>query len=256
MTERNTAAQASDQGQDHERKGSSVSPAAMIVAALVAATTALLRPFVEASTENAVLVAVLLSVTTTTSTAVFTALVDKVKHGSTDTSWKPLWRPLLFAGPLAGLAACLIGLSVVSGAELALGKEPSILPNGTPIIPLTLVSYYVDADGDGLGAGNPVGYERGSQPPGWVQKSGDKCPDIPGPPEPPENAGCPSTPPPPTVLILYYFDEDGDGVGAEPPLAPLAQQHKQGSQPPSWVAQKGDNCPLHPSKLNPDPRDI
>src|SRR5215211_7925915 len=63
-------------------------------------------------------------------------------------------------------------------------------------------------------------------------------------------------PPPPTVLILYYFDEDGDGVGAEPPLAPLAQQHKQGSQPPGWVEQKGDNCPLNPLKLNPDPRDI
>jgi hypothetical protein len=196
MTERNTAAQASDQGQDHERKGSSVNPAAIIVAALVAATTALLRPFVEASTENAVLVAVLLSVATTTSNAVFTALVDKIKYGPTDRRWKPL----LLAGPLAGLAACLIGISVISGAELALGKEPSILPNGTPIIPLDLVSYYFDADGDGLGAGNPVDYERGSQPPRWVQKSGDKCPEIPGPPE---NDGCPSTsPPPPTTNFL------------------------------------------------------
>src|SRR5215208_2710376 len=251
MTERNTAAQASDQGQDHERKGSVFNPAAIIVAALVAATTALLRPFVEASTENAVLVATLLSVATTTSNAVYTALVDKVKHGSTDTRW----RPLLLAGPLAGLAACLIGISVVSGAELAVGKEPSILPNGTPIISPALIpsyydSYYYDADGDGLGSGNPVGYERGSQPPGWVQKSGDKCPDRPGPPE---NAGCPSTPPPPTVLIFYYFDYDDDGVGAEPPPA---QQHKRGSQPPRWVEQNGDNCPFNGLKLNPEPRDI
>lgn len=247
MTERNTAAQASDQGQDQGRNGSLVSPKAIFVGALVAATTALLRPFVEASTESAVLVAVLLSVATTTSTAVFTAWVDKVKHASQNTRWKPLWRPLLFAGPLAGLAACLIGLSVVSGTELALGKEPSILPNGTPIIPLALVSYYFDADGDNLGSGNPVDYEQGSQPPRWVQKSGDKCPDTPGPPE---YEGCPFPPPPPQpVLIFYYFDHDSDGVGAEPPPA---QQHKQGSQPKGWVKQKGDECPLDPLKLKAD----
>jgi hypothetical protein len=234
VSEGNTAGQAPDQGRDHGRKGSLVSPAEIIVAALVAATTALLRPFVEASTESAVLVAVLLSTATTTSKGVFTALVDKIKHGSTDKRW----RPLLLAGPLAGLAACLIGISVVSGTELALGKEPSILPNGTPIISPALISsyydsYYFDADGDTLGSGNPVDYERGSQPPRWVQKSGDECPDIPGTPE---NAGCP----PPILLISYYFDEDNDGVGAEPPPA---QQYQRGYQPLGWVERNGDICP-------------
>jgi hypothetical protein len=243
MTERNTAAQASDQGQDHERKGSSVNPAAIIVAALVAATTALLRPFVEASTENAVLVAVLLSVATTTSNAVFTDLVDKFKHGSTDTRWKPLWKPLLFAGPLAGLAACLIGISVISGAELALGKVPSILPNGTPIISPALISsyydsYYFDADGDNLGSGNPVDYEQGSQPPRWVQKSGDKCPDIPGPPE---NDGCPNS----RLLIWYFSDVDGDGIGDRIGERGIASptQYERGTQPLGWVELNGDICP-------------
>jgi hypothetical protein len=201
MTEGKTAGQTPDHGRDHGRKGSLVSPAAIIVGALVAATTALLRPFAEASTENAVLVAVLLSTATTTSKGVYTVLVDKFKHGYRDRRWKPL----LLAGPLAGLAACLIGISVISGAELAIGKVPSILPNGTPIISPALISsyynsYYFDADGDGLGSGNPVDYERGSQPPGWVQRSRDKCPEIPGPPE---NDGCPSTsPPPPTTNFL------------------------------------------------------
>jgi hypothetical protein len=229
MSERNTAPQAPEQGGIRPF----LSPAAIIVAALAAATTALLRPIIEASTENAVLVATLLSVATTTSTAVYKAGVDKITQGYRGRRW----RPPLFAGLLAGLAACLLGISVVSGAELALGKEPSILPDGTPIIPIALVSYYFDADGDTLGSGNPVDYERGSQPPRWVQKSGDKCPDIPGPPE---NDGCPYTPPPPPLLIFYYFDSDGDGVGAEPPPA---QQYQRGTQPLGWVELKGDNCP-------------
>jgi hypothetical protein len=239
MSEHNTPAQASDHGRDHGRKGSVFSPAAIIVAALVAATTALLRPFAEASTENAVLVAVLLSVATTTSKGVYTALVDKIKHGSTDRRWKPL----LLAGPLAGLAACLIGISVISGAELALGKEPSILPNGTPIISPALISsyydsYYFDADGDGLGSGNPVGYERGSQPPRWVQKSGDKCPDIPGPPE---NDGCPISP----LLIWYFSDVDHDGIGDRIGERGIASptQYERGTQPLGWVELNGDICP-------------
>lgn len=38
-------------------------------------------------------------------------------------------------GVLAGLAACVLGIGGVSGAELAMGKEPSISPQGKPIIP-------------------------------------------------------------------------------------------------------------------------
>jgi hypothetical protein len=142
MSERNTTAQAPDHGRDHGRKGPLVSPAAIIVGALAAATTALLRPIIEASTENAVLVAMLLSVATTTSKPAYTALVDKIKHGYRDRRW----RPLLFAGLLAGLGACLLGISVVSGVELAVGKEPSISPNGPPTTPYL------------------VGSERGPQP--------------------------------------------------------------------------------------------
>jgi hypothetical protein len=198
MSERNTTAQAPDHGRDHGRKGSLVSPAAIIVGALAAATTALLRPIVEASTESAVLVAVLLSVATTTSKPVYTALVDKFKHGYRDRRWR---RRLLLAGLLAGLAACLLGISVVSGVELAVGKEPSISPNGTPIMPYMAgsergpqpaqpapppppdgwVVYYFDYDRDGVGAGPPEGppaqqHKQGSQPQGWVQLYGDNCP--------------------------------------------------------------------------------
>ncbi len=95
----------------------------------------------------------------------------------------------------AGLAACLLGISVVSGVELAVGKEPSISPNGTSIIqhmagsergpqppqPDGWVSYYFDSDRDGVGAGPPMQYKQGSQPPGWVQLNGDNCPDVPNP---------------------------------------------------------------------------
>jgi len=189
MSEGNTTQQAPDQ----EGIRSFFSPAAIIVAALAAATTALIRPIVEASTENAVLVAVLISVATTISTAVYKAGVDKITRGSPG-----MRRRLLLVGLLAGLAACLLGISVVSGVELAVGKEPSISPNGTPIIPYIvgseqdsqppkvvqdgpLISYYFDSDGDGVGAGPPMQYKQGSQPQGWVQRNGDNCPDVPNP---------------------------------------------------------------------------
>ncbi len=101
----------------------------------------------------------------------------------------------MFAGLLAGLTACLLGISAVSGAELAMGKEPSISPNGTSIIqhmagsergpqppqPDGWVSYYFDSDRDGVGAGPPMQYKQGSQPQGWVQRYGDNCPDVPNP---------------------------------------------------------------------------
>ena len=105
--------------------------AATIAAALAAATAALIRPYLEASTENTVLVAMGLSVATTTSTAVYKAWVGKITSGNGGRRW----ISILFMGVLVGLAACLLGIGGVSGAELAMGKEPSISPQGKPIIP-------------------------------------------------------------------------------------------------------------------------
>ena len=202
MTEQPTAPKAPAPG----GIGSLISLPAIIVAALVAATIALIRPYLETSTESTLLVAVLLSVTTTTSKSIYTACVEKITKDHRGRRW----RSILVVGLLAGLAACLIGIVGTSGVELAMGKEPSISPNGTQVIPISppaatgeepvispppplLISYYYDSDGDKLGSGDPVRYERGSQPFGWVEQSGDRCPDIPGLPE---HQGCPEPPPP------------------------------------------------------------
>jgi hypothetical protein len=208
-----------------------------------------------------VLLAMFISMTTTTSKAIYTACVEKITKGYRDRSW----RSVLLVGLLAGLAACVLGIGGTSGVELAMGKEPSISSNGTQIIPISpspaiaeepsispnetqasptsspppptpLISYYYDSDGDKLGSGDPVKYERGSQPFGWVEQSGDKCPDIPGPLK---REGCPRPPP----LIWYFSDVDGDGIGDRiEPGSPT--QYERGSQPVGWVEQNGDNCPL------------
>ncbi len=202
MTEQPTAPKAPA----HEGIGSLISLSAIIVAALVAATAALIRPYLEASTESTLLVAVFLSVATTTSKSIYTACVGKIAK---DFRGRRRWRSILLAGLLAGLAACFVGIVGTSAVELALGKEPSISPNGTqvipisppaaiggepsisPLLPTTLISYYYDFDGDKLGSGDPVKYERGSQPFRWVEQSGDKCPDILGQSE---HQGCPPNP--------------------------------------------------------------
>lgn len=241
MTEQPTAP-------NHRGIGSFVSPTAIIVAALAAATIAFIRPYLEASTENTVLVATFISVATTTSKGIYQAWVGKITNGYRGRRWKSI----LFAGLLAGLAACLLGIGGASGAELAMGKEPSISPNGTQIIPISppppppLISYYYDSDGDKLGSGNPVEYERGSQQLGWVERSGDKCPDIPGPLE---YEGCP--PPKNRPLIWYFSDVDRDGIGDVIETA-SPTQYEQGFQPFGWVEQAGDNCPFVP---NPDQKD-
>ena len=212
----------------HGGIGSFISFSAIIVAALVAATTALIRPYLETSTESTLLVAVFLSVTTTTSKSIYTACAEKITKGYRGTRW----RSILLAGLLAGLAACLLGIVGISGAELAIGKEPSISPNGTQVIPISpspamgeepsispnrtqgipssptppppaplLISYYYDSDGDKLGSGDPVKYERGSQPFGWVEQSGDKCPGILGGLQ---YQGCPDPPVDPNTCVTGY----------------------------------------------------
>jgi hypothetical protein len=224
MTEQPTAPKAPAPG----GIGSLISLPAIIVAVLVAATTALIRPYLETSTESTLLVAVFLSVTTTTSKSIYTAWVGKITK---DYQGRRRWRSILVAGLLAGLAACLVGIVGTSGVELAMGKEPSISPNGTQVIPISppaatgeepvispppspLISYYYDSDGDKLGSGDPVRYERGFQPFGWVEQSGDRCPDIPGLPE---HQGCPE-PPPPGCLVGYVPREafPGDYVCVHP----------------------------------------
>jgi hypothetical protein len=132
MTEQPTAPKTPD----HGGIGSLISLPAIIIAALVAATTALIRPYLETGTESTVLVAVFLSVGTTTSKSIYTACAGKITN-ITKGSGGRRWTLILIAGLLAGLAACLLGIGVTSGAQLAMGKEPSISPNGTEVIPIS-----------------------------------------------------------------------------------------------------------------------
>lgn len=65
--------------------------------------------------------------------------------------------------------------------------------------------YYFDADGDGIGVGDPVRYEYGTEPPGWVYLSSpDNCPDVYNPNVYDPGAGQYGTGQP---------DSDADGVG-------------------------------------------
>ena len=174
--------------------GSLISFPAIIVAALGAATTALIRPYLETSTESTVLIAVFLSVTTTTSKPIYTACVEKF----TSCYRGRRWKSILLAGLLAGLFACFVGIGGVSGAEVAMGKEPSILaplpaPSSDPVAaalspPISdpdrpILDYYEDVDHDGLGTGKSEQHELGEQRPGWVDNARDQCPQQPGPPD-------------------------------------------------------------------------
>jgi len=243
MTTPPTAPKASEateapEAPNHPGIGSLISFPAIIVAALVAATTVLISPYLEASTESTLLVAVFLSVTTTTSKSIYTACVGTIAKDFQGRRWKPI----LLAGLLAGLVACFVGIGSVSGAEVAMGKEPSILaplpdPSSAPVAapvaaPLSprssdldrpILDYYEDVDHDGLGTGKSEQHQLGEQRSGWVDNNRDQCPLQPGPPQ---NAGCPA----------YYEDVDHDLLGAGPP-------HPQGKQLPGWVDNAIDQCP-------------
>src|SRR5215207_285664 len=237
---------------NHPGIGSLISFPAIIVAALVAATAALIRPYLETSTESTLLVAVFLSVTTTTSKSIYTACMGKITKGFRGRKWKPI----LLAGLLAGLFACSVGIGSVSGADVAMGKEPSIVaplpdPSSDPVTdpvaaPLSppisppisdpdrpILDYYEDVDHDGLGTGKSEQHQLGEQRPGWVDNNRDQCPQQPGPPK---NAGCPPPPDP-----SYYEDVDHDGLGAGPP-------HPEGKQLPGWVDNNRDQCPVEPGR--------
>ena len=207
---------------------------AIIVAALAAATVAVIRPYLETSTENTVLVAMFISVATTMSTAIYKVGVEKIASGCRGRTWiSRRWISILLAGLLTGLFACFVGIGGVSGAEVAMGKEPSILvPLSAPISgPLSdsdhpILDYYEDVDHDGLGTGKSEQHERGKQRPGWVDNNRDQCPLQPGPPE---NAGCPAA--------NYFEDVDHDMLGAGP-------RQPQGQQLPGWVDNDRDQCPV------------
>jgi hypothetical protein len=221
--------------------GSFISFPAIIVAALGAATVALIRPYLEMSTENTVVLAMFISVATTTSTATYKACVEKFTSCYQGRRWiSRRWISILLAGLLAGLFACFAGIGGVSGAEVAMGKEPSILaplpaPSSDPVAaalspPISdpdrpILDYYEDVDHDGLGAGKSEQHERGEQRPGWVDNARDQCPQQPGPPD---NDGCP--------FPNYYEDVDHDLLGAGP-------RHPEGKQLPGWVDNDRDQCP-------------
>jgi hypothetical protein len=214
--------------------GSFISFPAIIVAALGAATVAVIRPYLETSTENTVLVAMFLSVATTMSTAIYKVGVEKIASGYRGRTWiSRRWISILLAGLLTGLFACFAGIGGVSGAEVAMGKEPSILaPLSAPIsAPLSapdrpILDYYEDMDHDELGTGKPEQHEQGKQRPGWVDNNRDQCPLQPGPLE---NAGCPA--------LNYFEDVDQDMLGAGP-------RQPQGQQPLGWVDNDRDQCPV------------
>ena len=136
------------------------------------------------------------------------------------------------------MVACFVGIGSVSGAEVAMGKEPSIVaplpdPSSDPVAaPLSppssdpdhpILLYYEDIDHDGLGTGKAEQHQLGKQRSGWVDNNRDQCPQQPGPPQ---NAGCPA----------YYEDVDHDLLGAGPP-------HPKGQQLPGWVDNAIDQCP-------------
>jgi hypothetical protein len=193
-----TARYRAPEAPNHPEAGSFISFPAIIVAALAAATVALIRPYLETSTENTVLVAMFISVATTMSTSIYNACVGKIASGYRGRRW----TSLLLAGLLAGLFACFVGIGGLSGAEVALGKEPTIVASlspttsSDPLSPLSsdpdrpILDYHEDMDGDGLGAGPP--HPQGQQLLGWVDNNRDQCPVQPGPSE---NAGCPVAPP-------------------------------------------------------------
>jgi hypothetical protein len=164
--------------------GSLISFPAIIVVALGAATTVLIRPYLETSTESTVLIAMFLSVITTTSKPIYTVCVGKI----TSCYRGRRWKSILLAGLLAGLVACCVGIGGVSGAEVAMGKEPSILaplpapssdPVAAPLFPpisdpgRPILDYYEDVDHDGLGTGKSEQHQLGEQRPGWVDNNRD-----------------------------------------------------------------------------------
>src|SRR5215217_3309028 len=235
MTTPPTAPKASEateapEAPNHPGIGSLISFPAIIVAALVAATTVLISPYLEASTESTLLVAVFLSVTTTTSKSIYTACVGTIAKDFQGRRWKPI----LLAGLLAGLVACFVGIGSVSGAEVAMGKEPSILaplpdPSSAPVAapvaaPLSprssdldrpILDYYEDVDHDGLGTGKSEQHQLGEQRSGWVDNNRDQCPLQPGPPE---NAGCPNKP----VVAGKVVPQAPAQTGAEPIVGSVA----------------------------------
>ena len=141
-------------------------PVAVLAAGLASATAAIIRPYFDFDAFGTVIGAALTSMVITAGSAIYTAFLQNatgtarslprvVRMGAAlrqfAISPRHRRRPVLFVGLLTGMIAFIVGIGGVSCAELASGKEPSIL-GGPPIVELPYLGCGadgVDNDGDG-----------------------------------------------------------------------------------------------------------
>jgi hypothetical protein len=109
---------------------------------------------------------------------------------------------------------------------------------------LVRIDFYLDADGDGYGAGLPeqfcvvaeqTVYERDGQK--YVRNDEDQCPDHRALKE----------------LKDWYYDEDGDGMGAGSPDQACEKEAPANGVVARWVATDGDECPQNANRQKAEP---
>ena len=101
-----------------------VSPAAIAAAGLASATAAIIRPYFDFGTGEAIIGAVFTAMVVTTSSALYKAFLDRRGRS---------WSTIILIGMSMGLIVCFLSIGGVSAAELAAGREPSIV-GGSPIL--------------------------------------------------------------------------------------------------------------------------
>ena len=115
-------------GAPNQRRSEPIlSLAAIIAAGLASATAAIIRPYFDFGSYEVVLGAAFTSTVITTTSAIYKCCFERGRR----------WRAFLLVGLLAGLVVCFLGIASVSAAELAVGKTPSIAPEGKEIVPLS-----------------------------------------------------------------------------------------------------------------------
>jgi hypothetical protein len=100
-----------------------VSPAAIAAAGLASATAALIRPYFDFGTGEAIIGAAFTAMVVTTSSALYKAYLERSRS----------WSTIILVGMSMGLIVCFLSIGGVSAAELAAGREPSIV--GGSLIP-------------------------------------------------------------------------------------------------------------------------